>query len=72
LARTAKAAVDAGVAERLVRQVELEGRLVAEVLGRTLDRLELGPEQRQEAFAFAHRELLELESGDVGGEEARG
>lgn len=62
LARTAKAAVDAGVAERLVRQVELEGRLVAEVLGRTLDALELTAEQRQTAFATAHRELLALEA----------
>jgi hypothetical protein len=61
LARTAKAAVDAGVAERLVRQVELEGRLVAEVLGRTLDQLELSPEQRQAAFSYAHQELLQLE-----------
>jgi hypothetical protein len=66
LARTAKSAVDAGVAERLVRQVELEGRLVAEVLGRTLDALELTVEQRQTAFTVAHRELLELEAGDVG------
>lgn len=64
LARTAKAAIDAGVAERLVRQVELEGRLVAEVLGRTLDALELTAEQRQTAFATAHRELLALEASD--------
>jgi hypothetical protein len=65
LARTAKAAIDAGVAERLVRQVELEGRLVAEVLGRTLDALELTAEQRQTAFATAHRELLALESSST-------
>lgn len=64
LARTAKAAIDAGVAERLVRQVELEGKLVAEVLGRTLDALELSAEQRQTAFSVAHRELLQLESSD--------
>lgn len=66
LARTAKSAIDAGVAERLVRQVELEGRLVAEVLGRTLDQLELSTEQRQVAFSYAHRELLQLEAADVG------
>lgn len=66
LARTAKAAVDAGVAERLVRQVELEGRIVAEALGRALDALELTAEQRQAAYAVAHRELLQLEAGDVG------
>jgi len=65
LARTAKAAIDAGVAERLVRQVELEGRVVAEVLGRVLDRLSLDPDQRQLAFATAHEELLTLE-GQVG------
>lgn len=64
LARTAKAAIDAGVAERLVRQVELEGKLVAEVLGRTLDALELSAEQRQVAFATAHRELLTLEAAE--------
>lgn len=61
LARTAKAAVDAGVAERLVRQVELEGQVVAEVLGRVLDRLGLDPDQRQLAFATAHEELLVVE-----------
>jgi hypothetical protein len=66
LARTAKAAIDAGVAERMVRQVELEGRLVAEVLGRTLDALELTAEQRQTAFATAHRELLQLEETTTG------
>lgn len=66
LARTAKAAIDAGVAERLVRQVELEGQLVAEVLGRTLDALELTAEQRQTAFATAHRELLALETSQTG------
>lgn len=61
LARTAKAAVDAGVAERLVRQVELEGRVVAEVLGRVLDRLELGPDQRVAAFEAAQEALLVIE-----------
>jgi hypothetical protein len=62
LARMAKAAVDAGVAERLVRQTELEGEIVAEVLGRVLDKLGLPPEQRVLAFDEAHRQLLALES----------
>lgn len=62
LARMAKAAVDAGVAERLVRQVELEGEIVAEVIGRVLDKLELTSEQRVLAFDEAHRQLLALES----------
>lgn len=65
LARTAKAAVDAGVAERLVRQVELEGRVVAEVLGRVLDRLELDAELRLRAFGLAQEELLVLDAAHV-------
>lgn len=64
LARTAKAAVDAGVAERLVRQVELEGRVVAEVLGHVLDRLQLDPDQRVLAFEEAQARLLVIE-GEV-------
>lgn len=67
LARMAKAAVDAGVAERLVRNTELEGEIVAEVIGRVLDKLGLAPEQRVIAFDEAHRQLLALEapSGDA-------
>jgi hypothetical protein len=62
LARMAKAAVDAGVAERLVRQTELEGEIVAEVIGRVLDKLGLPPEQRVLAFDEAHRQLLALDA----------
>lgn len=62
LARMAKSAVDAGVAERLVRQTELEGEIVAEVIGRVIDKLALSPEQRVVAFDEAHRQLLALES----------
>lgn len=58
LVKTAKSAIDAGVAERLVRQVELEGRLVADAVGRALDALELSDEQRQLAFSTAHQALL--------------
>ena len=65
LARTAKAAVDAGVAERFVRQVELEGRLVAEVLGRVIDRLELAPDARVRAYALAQEELITLEPAQL-------
>lgn len=66
MARTAKAAVDAGVAERYVRHVELEGRLVAEVLGRVIERLELSPDARLTAFAVAQEELLVLEPSELG------
>jgi hypothetical protein len=67
LARMAKSAVDAGVAERLVRNVELEGEIVAEVIGRVLDKLGLPAEQRVLAFDEAHKQLLALEapSGDA-------
>lgn len=62
MSRVAKAALDAGVAERLVRQTELEGEIVAEVIGRVLDKLGLPAEQRVLAFDEAHRQLLALES----------
>jgi len=66
LARTAKAAVDAGVAERFVRHVEMEGRVVAEVIGRVLDKLDLAPEQRAIAFSEAHSQLLVLDELTTG------
>lgn len=59
LVKTAKSAIDAGVAERLVRQVELEGRLVADAVGRALDALGLSDDQRSLAFSTAHQALLE-------------
>jgi hypothetical protein len=62
LAKVAKAAIDAGVSERLVRNVELEGQLVAEVIGRVLDKLALDPAMRVLAFEEAHRQLLVLEA----------
>jgi len=62
LAKVSKAAIDAGVAERLVRNVELEGQLVAEVIGRVLDKLSLDPAMRVLAFEEAHRQLLVLEA----------
>lgn len=77
LARVAKAAVDAGVAERLIRQVELESQVIVRVLGRTLDDLmnrleaELGPDRvadlRLAAHERAHKELLALGQPEVTG-----
>ena len=58
LAKMGKAAIDAGVAERMVRQVELEGQLVAEALVHALDVLELTAEQRTIALEAAHARLL--------------
>lgn len=62
LARFAKAAIDAGVAERQVRNAELEGQIIAQVIGRVIDRLELNAEQRVHAFDVAHHELAALEA----------
>jgi hypothetical protein len=58
LAKMAKAAIDAGVAERMVRQVELEGQLVAEAVVAALDALALSPEDRTRALEMAHQRLL--------------
>lgn len=62
LARVSKAAVDAGVAERMVRQVEMEGAVIVQVMGAALDALNLDPDRRVLAHSVIHRELLALES----------
>jgi len=66
LSVVAKAAIDAGVAERLVRQVELEGQLVAAALVAGLDALSLTADQRATALAAAHQRLLAIEPGGKG------
>jgi len=48
-AKYAKMALDAGVAERQVQQVELQGQLIAQVLGTTLHELGLGDELESRA-----------------------
>jgi len=58
-ATTAKQAVDAGVMAALERRLDLEGELVAHVLGGVLDRLELSHEQRMDALGAAQQLLLE-------------
>lgn len=62
LARFAKAAIDAGVAERQLRNAELEGGMIAQVIGRVIDRLELDPELRVRAFNEALTALSALEA----------
>ena len=57
MAKTAKAAIDAGIAERLVRQVELDGRLVAAAVVAALDALALDQDQRTLALEAAHARL---------------
>jgi hypothetical protein len=58
-AATAKQAVDAGVMAALERRLDLEGELVATVLGGVLDSLNLDHEQRMAALGTAQQLLLE-------------
>lgn len=58
-ANTAKQAVDAGVMAALERRLDLEGELVATVLGGVLDSLDLPHEQRMAALGTAQQLLLE-------------
>lgn len=58
-ATTAKQAVDAGVMTALERRLDLEGELVAHVLGGVLDSLGLSHEQRMSALGTAQQLLLE-------------
>jgi hypothetical protein len=58
-ATTAKQAVDAGVMVALERRLDLEGELVATVLGGVLDSLGLDHEQRMAALGTAQQLLLE-------------
>jgi hypothetical protein len=66
LAKVSKLAIDAGVAERLVRQLELEAQLMLTATTRTLDELGLNEEQRQLALGIMSRNLLELEAEQLG------
>lgn len=56
---TAKQAVDAGVMAALERRLDLEGELVATVLGGVLDSLDLPPDARIAALGTAQQLLLE-------------
>lgn len=70
LARYAKLAIDAGVAERLVAQVELEGQAIGRVLTAALGELEGrgAPEETIAAVRAAMRaELLAIEAEQGGG-----
>lgn len=64
LTRVAKLAIDAGVAERLVRQIELEAQLMLRATGLMLDELGIDGEQRERALASMAGNLLALEAGE--------
>lgn len=66
LAKVSKLAIDAGVAERLVRQLELEAQLMLRATTLTLDELGLDPDTRQRALGIMSRNLLALEAEETG------
>lgn len=68
LARVSKMAIDAGVAERLVRQVELEAALMLRATTLTLDELGLSEDDRSRALGIMSRNLLALEAEQAGQE----
>jgi hypothetical protein len=51
-------ALDAGVAERLVAQVELEGQKIANIIMTTLNALHLSDDQWDVARSMLRRQLL--------------
>ena len=57
-ARTAKAAVDAGVMQALAQRLDLEGALVADAVAAALDAVDLTPEQRMAALNAAQNRLM--------------
>lgn len=65
LARVSKMAIDAGVAERLVKQLELEAELMITASRRTFDELGLDEVQRERALGIMSKHLLELESSQT-------
>lgn len=66
LARVAKMAIDGGVAERYVAQVEADGRALVTVLLRTLERLGVLTEELDgRARGILRQELLALDAGGV-------
>lgn len=65
LAKTAKMAVDAGIAQRMVELEERQGRFVAEALGRTLQRLGLTPAQQAQAPMLLREELMRMPAPEM-------
>lgn len=66
LVKFSKLAIDAGVAERLVRQLELEATLMLRATRLTLTELGLSDEQQEHALGIMSRNLLVLEAEEVG------
>lgn len=71
MAKVSKLAIDAGVAERLVRQLELEATLMLKATRLTLAELGLSDDQQEHAIGIMSRNLLALEAEEVGVEVVR-
>jgi hypothetical protein len=65
LARYAKWAIDAGIAERQVRVMEVYGESIARMLRGILNELELTAEQRDRAPDIVRRHLIAIEGGQA-------
>lgn len=63
LTEVCKAALAAGIAERQVRLAEQQGEILAGVIGRVLDALELSPRQRELVPTVVPRELRVVAGG---------
>jgi hypothetical protein len=66
LARVSRMAIDAGIAEVLVAQVELRGRLMLEAAQNAAAELSLEPEQRLALVAAIARNVVALERKQSG------
>lgn len=66
LARVAKMAIDAGVAERLVRQVELEAELMLKATTHALDAIGVTGDDKERALELIGMKMLELEAEQNG------
>lgn len=66
LAKVSALAIQQGVAERLVRQLELEARIMLQATHRTLDELGFSDDEKQRAVVIMSRNLLALEAEEVG------
>lgn len=65
MTRAAKMAVDAGVAEAVVRRLELEGQLAVDALMAGLDALDLAPDARVRALSAMHSKLTQMSGSEA-------
>ena len=65
MAKVAKMAIDAGVAERMVRQVELEAEMMLKATQLTFAELGLDDVTRERALGMMGKHLLELETAEA-------